>query len=145
MFLTHYRNHNCSILIEIMLEPITTLYGHEEESRLWHVAWSNNGLYLASCGEDKVIRIWSSNEVNWDKADGINCIATLEDGRSRTLRSCEWSPDDKMIASASFDGTVVIWEVQSSSMTVWDEVTTKITLEYILLLTLIVFTSAMII
>jgi WD40 repeat protein len=123
-----------------MLEPITTLFGHEEESRLWHVAWSNNGLYLASCGEDKVIRIWSSNEINWDKADGINCIATLEDGRSRTLRSCEWSPDDRMIASASFDGTVVIWEVQSSSMTVWDEVKATIVLVCNLLLTIIVFT-----
>jgi WD40 repeat protein len=123
-----------------MLEPITTLFGHEEESRLWHVAWSNNGLYLASCGEDKVIRIWSSNEINWDKADGINCIATLEDGRSRTLRSCEWSPDDRMIASASFDGTVVIWEVQSSSMTVWDEVKATIILVCNLLLTIIAFT-----
>lgn len=107
-----------------MLEPIATLYGHEEESRLWHASWSNNGVYLASCGEDKIIRIWNSIDSNWETGVGINCIATLEDGRSRTLRSCEWSPNDRMIASASFDGTVVIWEAQSSSMTVWEQVAT---------------------
>ena len=108
-----------------MLEAIATLSGHEEESRLWHAAWSNNGVYLASSGEDKIIRIWSSSNSDWNKDDGgISCIATLEDGRSRTLRSCEWSPNDRMIASASFDGTVVIWEAQSSSMTVWDQIAT---------------------
>ena len=108
-----------------MLQHVATLSGHEEDSRLWHAAWSNNGSYLASAGEDKVIRIWGSgSDSSWGNVSGINCIATLEDGRSRTLRSCEWSPNDRMIASASFDGTVVIWESQSSSMTVWDQVAT---------------------
>lgn len=107
-----------------MLEPICTLQGHEEDSRLWHASWSNDGTYLASCGEDRIVRIWSSINSSWDNVEGINCIATLEDGRSRTLRCCEWSPNGRMIASASFDGTVVIWESQSSSMTVWDQVAT---------------------
>jgi cytosolic iron-sulfur protein assembly protein CIAO1 len=107
-----------------MLELVATLYGHEDESRLWHVAWSNSGAYLASCGEDKIIRVWDGSNLNLDCNQTVSCVATLEDGRSRTLRSCEWSPNDRMIASASFDGTVVIWESQSSNMTVWEQLAT---------------------
>ena len=108
-----------------MLQPFETLFGHEEESRVWHVSWSHNGQYIASCGEDKTIRIWSSSVTNWNADEHRTvCIATLEEGQTRTLRCCEWSPNDKMIASASFDGTVVIWESQDSSYTVWDQVTT---------------------
>lgn len=33
---------------------------------------------------------------------------------------CEWSHDDRMIACASFDGTVVVWERQNQSFTSWD-------------------------
>jgi cytosolic iron-sulfur protein assembly protein CIAO1 len=36
------------------------------------------------------------------------------------FRSCAWSPDGKMIATASFDGTVVIWEAQNSSNSRWE-------------------------
>ncbi len=67
-----------------MLEEIITLTGHKED-RIWHASWSKSGLYLATCGEDRSIRIWSSFNRLWDSAS-IKCIATLEDGQSRTLR-----------------------------------------------------------
>jgi WD40 repeat protein len=85
------------------LRLISTLSGHEED-RVWHVSWSLDGKFLASCGEDKIIRIWM---VQTNKAVGTTsayCISTLEDGQQRTIRSCEWSKDGRMIASASFDG-----------------------------------------
>jgi cytosolic iron-sulfur protein assembly protein CIAO1 len=50
------------------------------------------------------------------------CIATLEEGHSRTIRCCEWSPDGLMLASASFDGKVVIWESQDRNVTHWDQI-----------------------
>jgi WD40 repeat protein len=97
-----------------MLEQIAILSGHEEE-RVWHASWSHDGLFLATCGEDKVIRIWSiiSNSSSPDL--NIMCISTLEDAQTRTLRSCEWSYGDNLIASASFDGTVVVWDVQNDT------------------------------
>ena len=108
------------------LQHVTTLRGHEEDTRVWHAAWSNNGKFLATCGEDKTIRIWTTSfGCEWtDENSRIECIATLEEAQARTVRSCEWSPDDRMIASASFDGTVVVWETQSSGMTVWDQIAT---------------------
>ena len=130
-----------------MLELVTTLPGHKAD-RVWHVAWSADGRYLASCGEDREIRIYETvvdmvkmqiddsvfagvnaemkkgvdDNSGWSSEDCIRCIATLEDGQLRTIRSCEWSPNGKMIASASFDGTVVVWEAQNNAKSRWDQV-----------------------
>jgi len=95
----------------LKLEHVFT--GHEED-RVWSASWSPCGNFLASSGEDRVIRIWSI----FSKI----CISTLEDGQSRTIRSCAWSPDGKLIASASFDGTIALWETQDSSFKKWDMV-----------------------
>mmetsp|Transcript_8671 Transcript_8671/g.12948 ORF Transcript_8671/g.12948 Transcript_8671/m.12948 type:complete len:339 (-) Transcript_8671:36-1052(-) len=100
------------------MDFISALSGHTED-RVWHVSWSKDGNYLASCGEDRTIRIWKAKNHDWEES-GIICIATLEEGQSRTLRCCEWSPDGRMLASASFDGTVVIWESQDRSNSNWD-------------------------
>ena len=114
-----------------MLTLLATLRGHEEDTRVWHAAWSHNGKVLATCGEDKTIRLWSSGGgVDWNaectapSGAAAECIATLEEAQSRTVRSCEWSPNDRMLASASFDGTVVVWEAQSAGLKVWDQVAT---------------------
>jgi WD40 repeat protein len=108
-----------AIEIERMLQEIKVLEGHSAD-RVWHVSWSSDGTHLASCGEDKNVRIWTTSETKrWEDAV---CICTLEEGtQTRTLRSCEWSPDNKKIASASFCGIVAVWETQTSSRTVWDQ------------------------
>lgn len=68
-----------------MLRLLSALSGHTEE-RVWHASWSPNGLYLASCGEDKVIRIWSAPNGNWENSNQVRCVALLEEGQSRTIR-----------------------------------------------------------
>ena len=61
---------------------------------------------LASCGEDRTIRLWKSEpgQLAW------SCVAVLEEGHQRTIRWCAWSPDARFLASCSFDGTASVWE-----------------------------------
>ena len=81
---------------------------HEDEC-IWHVTWSSCGQYLATCSTDKTIKIWSFNED--EEGEGmLTNIASLEEAHSRTIRCCEFSPDVELLATASFDGTVIIWE-----------------------------------
>lgn len=90
------------------LAPVATLSGHTE-ARVWHVAWAPSGATLASCGEDRSIRLWApatpaSGGEEW------HCVAVLEEGHQRTIRCIAWSPDGAFIASCSFDGTASVWE-----------------------------------
>ena len=66
-----------------MLRSLGVLSGHTEE-RIWYASWSLNGQYLASCGEDRVIRVWTSQD--WEKISQVCCVAILEEGQSRTIR-----------------------------------------------------------
>jgi WD40 repeat protein len=70
-----------------MIEHLFTLSGHDE--KVWHASWTKDGKYLATCGEDRSIRIWGPFDESWNGENATPCIATLEDGQSRTLR-CVW-------------------------------------------------------
>jgi WD40 repeat protein len=59
---------------------------------------------LASASSDKKIKIWSKgNNDKWE------CVCTIDDGHTKTIRSLTWSPQGNLLASASFDGTCCIW------------------------------------
>ena len=77
-----------------------TLTGHSSGVR--SVAYSPDGRYLASGGDDGAIKIW-------EVATGTE-LRTLTD-HSEVVRSLAYSPDGRYLASGSQDKTTKIWEV----------------------------------
>lgn len=87
------------------LELRQSLTGHR--GRVWNVCWHPLGSCVASCGEDKTIRIWVLKGSQWV------IKAILTEGHTRTIREIAWSPCGNYIASVSFDATVAIWDKKS--------------------------------
>nr|KAG5687049.1 hypothetical protein BaRGS_002422 [Batillaria attramentaria] len=81
------------------------------------VRWSQNGKYLASGGDDKLVMIWqTSRGFGSGKSFGSNVtiveqwrpVATLR-GHTGDVLDLAWSPQDVWLASCSVDNTIVIW------------------------------------
>lgn len=64
---------------------------------------------LASCSGDKTVRLWTRKSP--DSEEWL-CSAILEEAQARTIRCCSWAPGGRQLATASFDATTAIWEVQ---------------------------------
>jgi len=81
-------------------QPEKTLDGHKDV--LYGMAFSPDGKVLATCGYDRLIKLW-------DVATAKEIMA-LKD-HSDTVYSLAFSPDGKMLASGAADRAVKIWEV----------------------------------
>ncbi|KAI8116695.1 HIRA-like protein [Lucilia cuprina] len=85
------------------------------------VRWSQSGLMLASCSDDKLVMIWrqSKGPSGVFGTGGIHknpeswkCVFTLR-GHSGDVLDLAWSPQDRWLASCSIDNTIIVWDAQN--------------------------------
>ena len=85
-------------------ERLHTLPGHRDY--VYHVAFSADGTRLASCGYDRLVRVW-------DAATG-KPVSVLRE-HTEAVYAVAFSPDGRWLASAAADRSVKIWDVESGA------------------------------
>ncbi|KPP78329.1 F-box-like/WD repeat-containing protein TBL1X-like, partial [Scleropages formosus] len=90
--------------------PLKTFQGHTNEVNA--IKWDPSGMLLASCSDDMTLKIWSMKQ--------DSCVHDLQ-AHSKEIYTIKWSPtgpgtsnpnSNIMLASASFDSTVRLWDVE---------------------------------
>eukprot|EP00549_Striatella_unipunctata_P000138 CAMPEP_0118679966 /NCGR_PEP_ID=MMETSP0800-20121206/4086_1 /TAXON_ID=210618 ORGANISM="Striatella unipunctata, Strain CCMP2910" /NCGR_SAMPLE_ID=MMETSP0800 /ASSEMBLY_ACC=CAM_ASM_000638 /LENGTH=774 /DNA_ID=CAMNT_0006576029 /DNA_START=284 /DNA_END=2608 /DNA_ORIENTATION=+ len=95
--------------------PLQTYNGHTDEVNA--VKWDPSGTLLASCSDDCTAKVWDA---------GLGRNEPLHDFKSHELEiyTVKWSPTGQgsmnptkpvMLATASFDGSVRLWNVQNGT------------------------------
>lgn len=77
---------------------------HHHTSGVHAIAWSPDGRYLASAGDDRIVQLVDT--MQWKPV-----YTYLGHQNSWWVRTLSWSPDNHFIASGDHDGNVHVWEV----------------------------------
>jgi WD40 repeat protein len=82
-------------------QPLTVYSSHI--GRVYAVAWSPDGLHLASGSHNGAVHVWDANTGGF-----LYSYA----GHNGPVSAVAWSPDGRWIASAGADATVQVWDAR---------------------------------
>ena len=82
---------------------------------VYALAFAPNGKTLASAGYDRVIRVWDvrPDELGAKKSDALDTPRRELKDHSDTVHGLAFHPDGKLLASASADRTVKVWDADT--------------------------------
>ncbi|CAK8681562.1 unnamed protein product [Clavelina lepadiformis] len=102
--------HVCKLGV---VQPLKTFGGHSNEVNA--IKWDPSGSLLASCSDDMTLKVWSMKQDNF--------VHDLR-AHNKEIYTIKWSPagpgssnpnQNLMLASASFDSTVRLWELEKGA------------------------------
>ncbi len=97
------------------------------KSPVFGVAWSHDDTYIASASGDKnpLLTTGDNTVYVWNAASGQ--VVTTYTGHNRTVRRVAWSPQaaSNLIASASEDGTLQVWNALTGKFSISYKVPTS--------------------
>ncbi|XP_071733299.1 WD40 repeat-containing protein HOS15-like [Rutidosis leptorrhynchoides] len=94
--------------------PVKTFAGHQGEVNA--IKWDPTGSLLASCSDDSTAKVWSLKQ--------DTCVHDLKE-HTKEIYTIRWSPtgpgtinpNQKLVlASASFDSTIKLWDVETGNL-----------------------------
>ncbi len=92
---------------------LRTYQGHSKS--VFAVTFSPDGRFLVSGGADNLINIWLVNSVSRDNESRVEVPHQILNGHQKEVTNLNFSPDGKMLVSASYDDTLKIWKINQKN------------------------------
>ena len=89
------------------LESGKRLFTFQQSATINHIAYSNDGLYCLTAGDDKVVRVFDAR---------LGSVVHTLDDHVEAVKYAEFSPDSKFLVTASWDKTALLYDLSNGKI-----------------------------